>query len=213
MIERIAIGFHALLKDFSLAEVETNSDPVFGLRADMRLAYFNFAWFKFAQENGGEPAISNEWGLGRSIFDAIPAEIHDFYRKLFQTGMQSWRAKERIPVSHEFECSSADVYRRYAEFLYPLAAGQGLLVVTSLVCEQPHDPIERPACQPELQSYADENGMIHQCAHCRRVENLSIPGRWDWVPYWVNHTPWFTSHTICSFCFNRFYIPSAPYPR
>jgi len=113
MRERIASGFQDLLKGLSFAEVERNIDPVYGLWADMRLAYFNPAWFSFAKENGGEPAISSEWKLGRSVLDAIPPVIQGFYRELFQLGLRSAQQGKRRPISHEYECSSASVYRRY----------------------------------------------------------------------------------------------------
>jgi hypothetical protein len=211
--KRIAHGFEKLLKEFSIAEVDSNIDPVFGLWSDMRLAYFNIAWFSFAKDNGGEPAISDEWGLGRSLYDSIPPNIQAYYQTLFKSVIESGQKKRRSPISHEYECSSASVYRRFAMLLYPLAAGKGLLVVNSLLCERPHDPGERPPNQPEIQIYADANDMIHQCVHCRRVENQRVSGRWDWVPAWVEHIPPNGSHTLCNFCFNKYYSPSTPIPR
>ena len=53
-----------------------------------------------------------------------------------------------------------------------------------------------------------ENGLICQCAHCRRVKDFREEERWDWVPDWVTKCPDNTSHTFCPTCFG-FYYPSS----
>jgi hypothetical protein len=171
MDERIAPGFQGLLANFDFAELENHADSVFGLWNDMTLAYFNPGWFNFAEANGGEPAISHEWRLGRSVFDAIPAVMQRFYHKFFQSGLQAAPEINRFPANFEYECSSDGIYRRYVMLLYSLSAGKGLLVVNSLISEVQHDPDKRSTWQPDAQIYTDNDGIIHQCAHCRRIEN------------------------------------------
>ena len=82
---------------------------------------------------------------------------------------------------------------------------------TELV-ERPHDPVERPP-QPTGDAYRDAQGMVHQCCHCRRMSNLAHPGRWDWVPVWVERFPPNTSHTLCGPCFAFYYSPHGPESR
>jgi hypothetical protein len=205
MNERIAPGFQDLLANFDSAGLENRTNTVFGLWDDMSLAYFNPGWISFAEANGGEPAISHEWRLGRSVFDAIPAVMQRFYHEFLQTGLHAAPETNRFPVNFEYECSSDSTYRRYVMLLYSLSAGKGLLVVNSLVSEDPHDPEKQIACQPDARIYADNEGTIHQCAHCRRIENLTVPNRWDWVPAWVKKIPQNASHTLCNICLDYYY--------
>ncbi len=198
----IAPDFRESLRN--LNELETTTDTVYGLSPDLCLSYMNPGWFRFAQENAGEPDISRSWGLGRPIFDSIPAELHSFFRTLYENVLNASPLKDRFPASYEYECSSAETYRRFAMLVYPLS-GKGLLVVNSPILARPHDPATRPAHDPDVKIYADVHGMIHQCAHCRRIENISVKGRWDWVPEWVKRIPPRTSHTLCNYCYEIYY--------
>jgi hypothetical protein len=84
----------------------------------------------------------------------------------------------------------------------------GVLVIThSLVREIPH--IEG-AHEPLEALYRDADGMIVQCANCRRARRFAAttdrPATWDWVPEWVAHVPRATSHGLCLSCF-QFHYP------
>jgi len=73
------------------------------------LIYPNPAWFRFAQDNAGEPAISKRFGTSERPLCAVISEpLRQFhsgaYKRALQTG-EVW--------NHDHECSSADVYRRY----------------------------------------------------------------------------------------------------
>lgn len=201
--ERICPGFDKLLRVFSLEELENHHDPVYGLWPDLRLAYLNPAWFRFAAENTGEPAISTYWNLGASVMEAIAEDLRPFYQNLFEQCLQP---KEGLrPLQHEYECSSGSLYRRFQLSVYPLRNHQGLLIVNALVVERLHDPTEREPRAADKSSYADQHGLIHQCCHCRRVQNQKIKNRWDWVPQWVDHVPRETSHTLCPLCLDYYY--------
>lgn len=202
--ERISPGFDRLLLNFSVQEFENHHDPVYGLWQDLRLAYLNPAWFRFAAENGGEPAISSRWNLGVSIMESVAGQLQPFYRKLLENCLKPEKAELR-PVQHEYECSSGALYRRFQLTVYPLKDHQGLLLVNSLVIERPHDPAERQPRAPDKADYADQHGLIHQCCHCRRVQNQEIGNRWDWVPQWVDHIPRDTTHSLCPFCLDYYY--------
>lgn len=208
MQDRCAPGFDRVLRGFSLAEVEQHAGTAFGVWPDFRLAYLNPAWFEFGRVNQGEPRLSVEWTLGRSVFDAIPQVLQDFYRTLFSEAMGNAKPGPR-PPAHCYECSSAELYRRFALTTYRLGNGEGLLVVNSLLVEQPHDLAGRQPGSADRPTYLQTDGNIRQCSHCRRIAHGSEPNRWDWVPEWVDSSPPETSHTLCSFCLD-YYYPAEP---
>jgi len=196
--------FPPLLADYDLDALEAHAGPIFGVLADYRLAYLNPGWFRFAQDNGGEPAISGDWPLGRSLLDCARGEVRRYIESMLGACLQSGEM-----WAHEYECSSASVHRLYHQVAYPLGARQGLLIVNSLVIECPQDPIARPPQPADASRYTDADGLITQCAHCRRVHNPEVPDRWDWVPDWVRQCPPNTSHTFCPTCLGFHY----PLPR
>lgn len=202
--DRCATGFDVLLRGFSQAGIEQHHGTAFGLWLDLRLAYVNPAWASFSQLNGGEPELASHWPLGRCVLEAIPPVLEDFYRSLFQNAASS-AAMGLRPPAHVYECSSPEVYRRFAMNIYRLAEGEGLLVVNSLLVERPHDRRERQICAADHVAYVHEDGCVRQCSHCRRIENVSVPNRWDWVPEWVEKSPPETSHTLCPLCLDYYY--------
>lgn len=200
-------GFRDLLKEFEFTVFETHSGTIFGLWPDLRLAYLNPWWFRFAGENGGEPSISRDWGLGRSSLDATPDVLKPFYEGLYRKSLQNEGPR---PVQHEYECSSAKLFRRFIMTVYALGRGEGFIVVNSLVIEAPHDRHERKARRADFGAYTAADGFVRQCANCRRVRNVREKNRWDWVPAWVDRPPAHTSHTFCDVCFAYYYSGSEP---
>jgi hypothetical protein len=193
------VSFETLLRDYNLAVLEKHHGTIYGLWSNLRLAYVNPAWYRFAAENGGEPAISTRWKLGTLILDALPQFLRAYYETAYRKCLD---AEE--PWEHQYECSSKDLYRHFHQIVYPLE-NSGLLVVNSLIVEHSHDPAERHPQNPEESAYRDIHGLIHQCAHCRRVQNLLTKEQWDWVPEWVERVPSVTSHTFCPTCFGYYY--------
>ena len=84
------------------------------------------------------------------------------------------------------------------------AADAARCTLVTLRIERPHAASEAEA-PPDTTTYFDANGILHQCSHCRRVQNLVAEGAWDWVPEWVEEIPRNTSHTICPPCFEYYY--------
>lgn len=89
--------------------------------------------------------------------------------------------------------------------IYPLPADRCFMVVHSLVESRPHDSADRPTCAGDDTRFRDTQGLIHQCAHCRRIQRTREPDHWDWVPEWVRKCPVGTSHTLCPVCDLYFY--------
>ncbi len=197
---RLSPGFHAALAGLDLADLEANPNVVFGLWPDLTLAYLNPAWFRFAGENGGEPAISRDWTLGRNVMDAVAPELQPFYREFF--GSQLAGGPVVSLRQHEYECSSAEIYRRYVMTVYRLGDGAGLLVVNATSITRPQ---YRPPRPPYEGDYHDPGGWVRQCAHCRCVQHRLEPDRWDWVPFWVVSPPREVSHGLCPLCLDHFY--------
>lgn len=57
-----------------------------------------------------------------------------------------------------------------------------------------------PAADDSAAAYRDEQGFVHQCSQCRRVQNFSTDGEWELIPAWTRQMPLQTTHTVCSTC-------------
>jgi hypothetical protein len=207
MIQRCSPGFERLLHAFRRDETDAAASIIFGIWSDFRLAYFNVSWQRFAQANGAPPQLSSAGCLGTSVLDVCGSALRPFYRDWY-TACLAAGGEGLFPYQHEYECSSADLYRRFAMTLYPLGQREGLLVVNSLIAESAHDECQRPSHDADRSNYSGADGLIHQCSHCRKVRHPREKNRWDWVPNWVRSSPIETSHGICPNCFD-FYYPEA----
>jgi hypothetical protein len=199
-MKRFHDDFPSLLAEFRLEVLERDPNPIYGLSAGLALNYLNPGWFVFARENDGEPAISERYGVGARIGDAMAGDARDFYLEAFQGVLQTGNVWH-----HDYECSTPNVFRIYHQSVYPLLEQRGLLVVNSLVKEQPHDAGTRVPRLPREELYVSDTGFISQCSNCRRVQRVSQPDVWDWVPAWVEQMPSHTSYTFCPVCFEYYW--------
>ncbi len=191
--------FVPLLTPFDPEVLDRSAAVVYGAWPDLRLAYFNAGWEKFAAENDAQLEIANSWPLGRPISDALPEVLRPNYLARFHACLET-----REPWQHVYECSSDLTLRWFHMAVYPLVQSSGLLFVHSLVVEE---PIPASNAQPPLDAhYRRVDGFIRQCSYCRRVERADRPEAWDWVPKWVKRPPPRTTHGICPVCDN-YYLP------
>jgi hypothetical protein len=197
-------GFEKLLSKFELEEIEESSETIFGLWSDFTLGYFNSGWKEFAKENGAPPVLTTPEYLGRSVIEVCGQELAPFYKNLFESGL-AMSEEELHPVQHRYECSSADLFRKFLMTVYPLGEGDGLLVTNSLVIEVEHEKRGADPHPPMSAEYRDEQDLIRQCSHCRKVKHVSSRSRWDWIPAWVEEPPSEVSHTLCPVCLEHFY--------
>lgn len=188
--------FQKLLTGFDAEELNSSENSIFGLWPDLTLAFFNDGWFHFSEANKGEPRISREWILGRSLMEAIPEILHEFFTEGFSKCLAAGK-----PWEHVYDCSSPEIYRLMHQITYPLGS-EGFLVVNSPRIER---QIEEPPEKRDPDHYVDPNGIIHQCARCRRVENLAVKNRWDWIPAWVASPLQNVSHGLCPVCLDYYY--------
>jgi hypothetical protein len=195
--------FVRLLERSGGRQLDQSRDIIYGLWPDLTLAYQNAAWFRFAAENG-EPAISSTWPIGRSVLDAVPGCLSLWCRTFVASALASGGSR---PLSHEYECSSADVYRRFVMTAYPVPGpiADGVLVANSLRVEVPHSQSDQVPMPQAARNYIDAAGLIHQCAHCRRVRSVAEPLEWHWVPEWVRHARQNISHGLCETCLTVYY--------
>jgi hypothetical protein len=89
--------------------------------------------------------------------------------------------------------------------VYGLTDRAGYVVINAAVVDAAHDAAVRPATEPDRETYAAGAGSIVQCAHCRLVQRVAEPSRWDWVSDWVAHSPAGTSHGLCPVCLEYYY--------
>lgn len=200
--------FLELLTEFKVPALLESRDVIYGLWPDLSLAFTNAAWHKFAADNAGLPTISEQWGLGRCISDAIPEPLKSFYEDKYRDCLNT-----ATPWEHTYECSSADTLRLFHMTALPIGKHRAILVVNSLRIETPMD---RESATPREATYLNRHGMIVQCAHCRRVRRREPEIGWDWVREWVREPFHSTSHTICEPCLGfyfRSYIEGERIPK
>jgi hypothetical protein len=160
---------------------------------DINIFYVNRSYFEFANKNGGDK-IEDDFGRGSNLLEAISGDQKDFYREFFNKCMGGTSMD-----TFEYECSSPEEFRLFKMFVYPLRDNNGLLMEHALIVEKEHD---RPEAPYDKRYYIDENGILHQCGHCRRVRHLTEK-RWDWCPTLMGFEN--TSHGICDICLDFYY--------
>lgn len=191
--------FKPLLRSHEVDDLNAFAESVYGIWKDYALAYANAGWTNFANANDGQPAIAIEWGLGRPITDAMTKDIADFYVDALADAMVSGK-----PWEHKYECSSAKQYRVFKQTVYPLRQ-EGFLITNALLVDKPHDAGIEPGDNLAEADYRSEHDILTQCAYCRKVRNLKVENRWDWVGKWVRQCPPNTSHGICPPCFGHYF--------
>lgn len=190
-----------LAERYGLDTLERHAGAIYVIDADWRLCYMNAAWTRFAEANDGAPAIASRYTRGSSLLDAFatPA-LREFYAMHYTTCRDTGRLWR-----HEYDCSSSGMRRLFQQLAYPLPGGH-LLIVNSRLVEAPELPAAE-AGTPSTCLYRDAHGLIHQCAHCRRVCAADDDGCWDWVPDWAREIPTSASHTFCPTCAGFYYPP------
>jgi hypothetical protein len=197
------LAFEQLLNEFDIETIHVSENIVYGLHSSFALAYLNEGWMRFAEQNGGLPDILRNWGIGRSILDAYPPCLYQFFYDNFTKCL-----RERRPWQHFFECSSAAVFRKFCMHSYPLGNAAGILVVNSLVRTSLHRGIFH---EPLDILYRDADGIATQCSHCRKIQRCDSVEQWDFVPAWVRSIPDNLSHGLCKPCLGFYYSPTGDF--
>lgn len=197
---RLSKGFAALAEPFDLAVLDSMPAMICGAWPDLRLAYVNRAWLAFAASNGA-PQLAEHGGLGTDLLLVLPTVLRPFYEEMFRRARATGEVSE-----HDYECSSPEKRRVFHMRVHPCSSG-ALVITHSLVREALH---LAEACEPLEALYRDAQGMIVQCANCRRIRGAAADtdstATWDWVPEYVAQIPPRTSHGLCFPCF-QFHYP------
>ena len=178
---------------FNLSATPLESDPsvIYALDREFHIRYCNRAWDEFAVDNAGEH-LRRASVVGRPLFDFIsgPPEAH--FREACRRVLEENKA-----WMQEYECSSAGTFRKFAMHVHPFGGGAGLLVVNSLLVQNPHDEAAHPALEA---AYRDSNGLIVMCSNCRRTRRCGEDEVWVWAPGFVSAPPHRVSHGLCPPC-------------
>ncbi len=188
-IDRIVSG--AVATEGRIWREAYDSDPaiIYALDQDLRLIRCNPAWDRFARDNG-KAELTGSRVLGTCIMDVTPNVLQDFYSTVYDSVRKFQRQ-----WWHVFDCSSSDVFRAFQMRVLP-AAADCILVVNTLIREEPHEP----QIAARIEAYTDADGIATICANCRRVEHLTQPGRWDWIPLLLNLSGTLVQPSLCPFC-------------
>jgi PAS domain-containing protein len=165
----------------------------------MRFTYCNPAWSRFAQDNGGVGLEPEHW-LGRSILEAVPPILRNYYSIAYQKVGQG-----RAIWHHSYECSSPDRRRFFEMVVYPLEDARGVAVVNFVRVELPRR-IKHPRQSRAHPAHRNEEGLVVMCANCRRTRASGRSVRWDWLPEFVEHPPVPISHGLCPLCLHYYSV-------
>jgi hypothetical protein len=163
------------------------------------IVYCNPAWDRFALANNGESAIASKV-CGTPLFRYVPRVLQYHFSKLFE------RAREKHElVSADYECNSADVFRKFSMQISPIPA-TSLVAIVHPPLAQGHIPY------PAVRSMDHDYGvgeLVTVCAQCRRTKRL-FDNCWDWVPEFVRDPPARASHGVCQECLLLYCSESKP---
>jgi hypothetical protein len=193
--------FERLLAGFYRQPLDQGDDVIYGVWPDLTLAYSNARWAWFATENDGADVLKR-WTLGASVRSAFGPDLDPFYTRAFGEVLATGAIWQ-----HTYTCPSPRQMRWFNMRVLPLGQ-EGLLVCHSLVsaAEWP----DRWGRGPSAALYRNTDGMVTQCAHCRRVQvapaqpaQPTWPAQPDWhhVPAFIERAPPGTTHGLCPICF------------
>jgi hypothetical protein len=188
-------SFERLLAGFYRQPLDQGDDVIYGVWPDLTLAYSNARWAEFALENDGADVLTR-WTLGTSVRSAFGPDLDPFYARAFGEVLATGAVWQ-----HTYTCPSPRQMRWFNMRALPLGR-EGLLVCHSLVsaAEIAAPRGRRPSAAP----YRNRNGMVTQCAHCRRVQVVAAqPAQPDWhhVSAFIEEAPPRTTHSLCPICF------------
>jgi len=183
--------FHELLETLTATAAVS-----YVLDSNLRFAYCNPAWDKFARENDGLELLGDAV-IGSQLFHAIPDVLQPFYTRMFDEVQRS-----AFVGQHVYECSGPQHFRKFRMRVH-LLNSNWLMVSNTLLVEEAHCR-ETPAHDSV---YRNEHGLIIMCAHCRCSQRTDEPRQWDFVPAHLKARPLSlgVSHGLCPVCRAYFY--------
>ena len=184
--------------DLSRRSVDETDNVIYLLDADLQISYCNPAWDRFALENAGEKVV-RDLVVGTDLRAFLPDSLQRFYDDVFAI------ARARRVLAFDYECSSPDLFRLFRMQVKWLPQYGGFAVVNALRVERDHLATAAVAYTPERFVYADSQGIITMCCHCRKTQRQGVENTWDWVPEHLKRMPLTVSHGLCPVCADYFY--------
>lgn len=201
---RLRPDFEPLLSDFDLEALDRQQATIYGLRADLTIAYVNATWISFGRDNDAPDwLLDPRQCLDVPALDSLSGPLWKFYRTIFEKVLDEGR-----PYQQQYECSTPDEYRFYHADILPLArheetAPEGILVVNSPAFHQ--SPNRQPILSPNIDTYLTDDGFLITCSNCGRFRHADNRDQWDWIPSYLRQAPAPVSHGICQICLNYYY--------
>ncbi len=168
------------------------------LDSHYRVMYCNPAWDRFAASNGA-PQLTRHAVIGSDLFDAIPDVLKTVYSDAFRHVLSTGRVWEEL-----YECSSPDLLRKFRMRIHLLKPRNWFVITNTLFVERSHT--RTAVADPN--TYADANGLVTMCAHCRCSKRVDNPDQWDFVSDYLHPRLESTvkiSHGLCPLCRAYFY--------
>jgi hypothetical protein len=168
---------------------DDDDSVIYLLDSEKRIVRCNREWDRFALANGGGEAVSSKV-IGTGIMTVVPPHLRAFYCAAYDNVQRHQR-----PWWHTFECSSPMQARIFHMRILPCEDG-GLLIINTLIGSADLG-LSAPIA---VSDYADSEGTVIMCSHCRRVRRRSEPRAWDWLPELLIGSRLLVTFDLCEFC-------------
>jgi len=191
----IDLLFKKHVEYLDIESIKRSQDVIYILDNQMILQAYNPAWTEFAKNNNGEEILVN-YSTGARIVDAFSGPLKNFIVGSFEKALH-----EGKPFEHDYECSSAGVYRLFHQTAYPLVESKGLVISNHLIKECAYPENEHAF----REKFVGSTGHVVQCSNCRKIRDPKNEHLWFWVPSLVEKPFPRVSHGICPRCYDHYY--------
>lgn len=198
-------GSEVLAATQAILAREANSACLLDVRGIIR--FVNPAWDRFARENGGVPGALGSAVLGTTFLDHVVGdEVREHHAKILERALagQGWSGVVQLG-----ECNSPTEARLVASRFERVLSGSkedpvGIAAVYTILTARPLAEVH-PTVEAEEAAYRGPNGLLVQCACCRRVQCAADPDRWDLLPRLIESPARMVTHGLCDLCVQLYY--------
>lgn len=177
------------------------TNTIYVVDRNYNLVDYNNGYKLFAIENDGEDILNN-WKIGANILPAIPEMIQGIIKKMYDDVILNDKT-----IEHEYDCHSATTFRRFRMRILPFM--NGFALHEHCLIESSQLSGVQNVSDEEIESrYTDNNGIIHQCCHCRKIQSCTDTNNWVWVVSLIHRNDNYyprISHTLCPVCMLHYF--------
>jgi hypothetical protein len=174
------------------------------LEADGTIGYLNWAWDETARRDHLPAACLSDAVLGQRYLDFVVGELKPHVARAFEQAAHH-EAKNRSVFMHG-ECNTPTYYRKLTtriSALWTRGLASGYLVQND-VLNAGQLSAQYPLVEHPLEAWRDADGIIVQCACCRRVRSQKT-ALWEMSVALLVHSAERTSHGLCELCLESYY--------